>query len=82
MLHTHAIGHKDRELLRKRKVLESKIESLKTEFESTEEELNKVYIEEEIKKEVELQTRKKMTDIRGGNTPSARQEPKKGKKTK
>ena len=70
VLHTHAISRKDRELLRKRKVLESKIDSLKTEFESTEEELNKIYIEEELKREVLEQTRQKVTDIRRGG-PSA-----------
>lgn len=68
VLHSHAITRKDRELLRKRKVLEAKIESLKSEFESTEEELNKIYIEEEIKKDVMQQTRQKMTDIRTGKT--------------
>jgi len=67
VLHTHAISRKDRELLRKRKVLEGKIESLKTEFESTEEELNKIYIEEDLKKEIMEQTRQKVTDIRRGN---------------
>jgi len=66
VLHTHAISRKDRELLRKRKVLEAKIDSLKTEFESTEEELNKVYIEEDLKKEIMEQTRQKVTDIRRG----------------
>ncbi|MFD2146947.1 hypothetical protein [Mucilaginibacter antarcticus] len=67
VLHTHAVGRKDRELLRKKKVLEAKIDSLKTEYESTEEELNKVYIEEEIKKEVMQQTREKVTEIRRGH---------------
>jgi circadian clock protein KaiC len=67
VLHTHAISRKDRELLRKRKVLESKIESLQTEFESTEEELNKIYIEEDLKREVMEQTRQKVTEIRTGN---------------
>ncbi|TKC06719.1 circadian clock protein KaiC [Pedobacter polaris] len=67
VLHSNALGRKDRELLRKRKVLEAKIESLKTEFESTEEELNKVYIEEDIKREVITKTRKQMTQFRSGN---------------
>lgn len=71
VLHTHAIDRKDRELLRKRKVLEAKIESLRTEFESTEEELNRVYTEEEIKKEVMAQTREKMTDMRRGHQPDS-----------
>lgn len=64
VLLTHAAGRKDRELARKRKMLESKIESLRTEFESTEEELNKIYTEEEIKKRVADETRQKMTDRR------------------
>ena len=67
VLHTNALGRKDRELLRKRKVLEAKIDSLKTEFESTEEELNKVFMEEEIKKDVVAQARRKITDIRRGD---------------
>lgn len=66
VLHTHAVDHKDREIERKRKVLEAKIENLRSEFESTEEELNKVYIEEEIKRTVQEQNRRKLTDIRTG----------------
>lgn len=66
VLHTNAMSRKDRELLRKRKVLEAKIDSLRFEFESAEEELNKVYIEEELKKEFMEQTRQKMTDFRSG----------------
>lgn len=64
VLHTNALDRKDRELERKRKVLESKIDSLKAEFESTEEELNKIYTEEKIKKEVILRTREQMTNFR------------------
>jgi circadian clock protein KaiC len=67
VLHTHAIGRKDRELIRKHRLLEARIENLKTEFESTEEELNKVYIEEEIKKGVAEETRQVMTEFRKGN---------------
>jgi circadian clock protein KaiC len=68
VLHFNAIGRKDRELLRKRKVLEAKIEGLKTEFESTEEELNKIYIEEDIKREVMNRTRQKITELRSGSS--------------
>ena len=71
ILHTNALDRKDRELERKRKVLESKIESLRTEFESAEEELNKVYTEEQIKKEVMNQTREKMTSLRSSSSSSA-----------
>ncbi|WP_316771509.1 circadian clock protein KaiC [Pedobacter frigiditerrae] len=67
VLHTNAVGRKDREVLRKRKLLEAKIESLKTEFESAEEELNKIYIEDEIKRGVMNKTRQQMTDLRSGN---------------
>lgn len=67
VLHNHAISRKDRELTRKRRLLEARIESLKTEFESTEEELNKVYIEEDIKKRVAEETRQLMTEFRKGN---------------
>jgi circadian clock protein KaiC len=67
VLQTNAVGRKDRELLRKRKLLEAKIEGLKTEFESTEEELNKIYIEEDIKKEMISKNRKQMTDLRSGS---------------
>ncbi|WP_255547636.1 circadian clock protein KaiC [Mucilaginibacter sp. dw_454] len=82
VLHTNAVSRKDREIIRKRKVLEAKIESLRSEFESTEEELNKVYIEEKIKQDVQQQTRQRMTDLRGGNTAPKEQEPKSPKKKK
>jgi circadian clock protein KaiC len=68
VLHNNAIGLKDRELERKRKVLESKIDSLRAEYESAEEELNKVYTEESLKKEVMIQNRIKMTDLRSGSS--------------
>lgn len=67
VLHTHALSRKDREIIRKRTMLEAKIESLRSEFESAEEELNKVYVEEDIKKAVMEENRKKMTELRKGN---------------
>lgn len=66
VLHDHALTRKDREILRKRTMLEAKIESLRTEFESAEEELNKVYVEEDIKKAVLDKNRKQMTELRRG----------------
>ena len=45
VLRSNALSLKDREILRKRKVLEAKIASLQTEFESAEDELNKIYVE-------------------------------------
>src|ERR1700749_1842503 len=56
-LQDYAINAKDREVSRKRKVLEAKISSLRTEFESVEEELNKIYLQEELKKQVMDKTR-------------------------
>ncbi len=64
MIHAHSVSRKDRELVRKRKVLESKIDSLRSEFESAEEELNKVYVEEALKKQIMGDTLSKMTDLR------------------
>lgn len=48
----HAMLRKDREIERKRLLLESRIASLRDEFESLSEELNKVYDEEEIRKDI------------------------------
>jgi circadian clock protein KaiC len=67
VLKSNAVNIKDRELSRKRKLLEAKIDSLRTEFESTEEELNKIYIEEDIKREIIERNRKQMTDLRSGS---------------
>jgi circadian clock protein KaiC len=67
VLHTYALGRKDRELLRKRKVLEAKIDSLNVEFESTEEELNKIYVEEDLKNKIMKETRQKVADLRRGH---------------
>jgi circadian clock protein KaiC len=65
-LHSQAIGRKDREILRKRKVLEAKIASLNSEYESVEEELNKVYHEEELKKQILAKSREEVIRLRKG----------------
>ncbi len=67
-LHDYAITAKDREINRKRRVLEAKISGLQTEFESVEEELNKIYLQEELRKEVIEKTRQEMTRIRKGES--------------
>jgi circadian clock protein KaiC len=70
VLRNHAMSRKDREIYRKRKLLESKISSLKEEFESFQEELNKTYIEEELKKNVIEKNRSELTrkrDSDGGS---------------
>jgi len=64
IIHEQAVSRKDRELIRKRKVLESKIDSLRSEYESAEEELNKVYVEEALKKQIMGDTISKITDLR------------------
>jgi circadian clock protein KaiC len=67
VLRTHAISRKDIEINRKRKVLEAKIASLQEEFESVQDELNKSYIEEELRREVMDKNRKKITEKRQTN---------------
>ena len=60
ILREHAVGRKDREIERKRLVLESKITSLKEEFDSVQDELNKTYVEDELRKEVLEKNREQM----------------------
>ncbi|MBS1520158.1 MAG: circadian clock protein KaiC [Bacteroidetes bacterium] len=66
-IHNYALSRKDREIMRKRQVLEAKISSLNSEFESVEEELNKVYEEEELRKQILNKNRQTMQSIRRGN---------------
>src|SRR5215204_2191885 len=64
VLRTHALSRKDLEIKRKRTILEAKIASLKEEFESVQDELNKSYIEEDLKKEIMEKNRKQMIEKR------------------
>jgi circadian clock protein KaiC len=64
VLHTHAVNRKDIEIQRKRKVLEAQISSLREEFESVQDELNKSYIEEELKKEIMEKNRSQLIHSR------------------
>jgi circadian clock protein KaiC len=64
VLKDHALTRKDMEIDRKRKVLESKIASLQEEFESVQDELNKSYIEDELRKEVLEKNREQLTRSR------------------
>jgi circadian clock protein KaiC len=64
VLRTHAVSRKDIEIKRKRSVLEAKIVSLQEEFESIQDELNKSYVEEELKKEIMENNRKQMIEKR------------------
>jgi len=63
-LHKNALNRKDREIERQRQVLQSKISNLRAEFESVQEELNKTYTEEDLKKEILQKNREKMTSLR------------------
>jgi circadian clock protein KaiC len=64
VLKTHAVTRKDREIERKRMVLQAKIESLKEEFESITDELNKSFVEEELRKEVLKKNREQIINSR------------------
>lgn len=68
-LRTHALGRKDREVERKRLVLEAKIASLNEEFASLQDELNKTFVEEQLKKEIMEKARQQLTANR--NTHNA-----------
>jgi circadian clock protein KaiC len=69
-LRTHALTRKDMAIKRKQTVLESKIASLKEEFESVRDELNKTYIEEDLRKEIIEKNRRKMIDTRQSKNSS------------
>jgi circadian clock protein KaiC len=72
VLRTHAVSRKDREIQRKRIVLEAKIASLKEEFESVQDELNKSYQEEDLKKEVMNKNREQLIRNRSNNSKNGK----------
>ena len=76
VLHKNAVSRKDKEIERKNMILEAKIANLRSEFDSVQEELNKIYIEEELKKAVMEKNRKKMTSLRLGTGNSKFDTPK------
>lgn len=63
-LRSHAVNRIDLEIQRKRKVLEAKIASLREEFESVQDELNKSYVEEELRTEIMKKNRDQLTEKR------------------
>ncbi|RYE11832.1 MAG: KaiC 1, partial [Sphingobacteriaceae bacterium] len=63
IIYNNNLTRKNREIERKRKVLEAQIANLQSEFESVEEELNKVYVEEELIKEVAEKNRQEITRL-------------------
>jgi len=60
----YAVNRKDQEIERKRMVLEAKIASLKEEFESVREELNRTFVEDDLKKEIIEKNRQQITQKR------------------
>ncbi|HEX3383687.1 MAG TPA: ATPase domain-containing protein, partial [Mucilaginibacter sp.] len=66
-LRDYAVSAKDREVTRRRKVLEAKIAGLQTEFESVEEELNKIYLQDELKKQIADKARQEVLNLRSGD---------------
>ncbi|HYF67724.1 MAG TPA: circadian clock protein KaiC [Ohtaekwangia sp.] len=84
-LKSHASSRTDREIERKKFVLESKIASLKEEFESVKDELNKTQIEEQLRKEILEKNRAEMKRKRLDQTlvkPSADKKKNPNKKKK
>jgi circadian clock protein KaiC len=64
VLREFAVSSKDRDIIRKRKSLEAQISNLQMEFESVEEELNKIHQQEELVKQVANKTREEITNMR------------------
>lgn len=71
VLKDHQMSAKDKEIIRKRGILEGKIANLKAEFESVEDELNRVYTEEQIRKEAAQKNRQEIANRRRGLGSSA-----------
>ncbi|MDO9375961.1 MAG: circadian clock protein KaiC [Ferruginibacter sp.] len=65
-VHSNAISRKDREIKRKETILHAKIASLREEFESLQEELNKTFVEDELRKDIIEKNRLQMTEKRHG----------------
>jgi circadian clock protein KaiC len=65
-LRDYALSRNNREIARKRKVLEAQIASLQEEFDSVQEELNKSYLEEDMRKEILERTRAQLIKKRSG----------------
>jgi len=65
-LRDFAVSRKDKEIMRKRIMLEAKISNLQAEFESVEEELNRIYYEDELKQQIMDKNRDEITKMRRG----------------
>lgn len=71
VLRNHALVRKDREIARKRTVLEAKIQGLNEEFDSVQDELNKVHDQEKLKMEVLERNRNEIINSRNNGTRSS-----------
>jgi len=63
-LRNHALNQKNTELERKRRVLEGQIASLREQFESMQDELNKSFVEDELRREIMGKNRTELTQKR------------------
>lgn len=61
------IGAKQRQIIRKKEIMEAKIAELKAQFEAEKQELDKLIAQEELKEEVLIADRKEMRRIRQSN---------------
>lgn len=71
-LRNYAMGRKNREIDRHRKVLEAKIVSLQQEFDSVQDELNKSYLEEDLRKEIMERNRQEMASKRSNQSANGK----------
>lgn len=71
-LRDYALSRKDREIGRKRKVLEAQIMSLQEEFDSVQDELNKTYMEEDMRKAIVEKNRIALSQKRSNNNNTKR----------
>jgi circadian clock protein KaiC len=66
-LKTHASSRTEKEIARKKKVLEAKIAGLEEEFESVKDELNKTRAEEDLTKEIVRKSKEELAKKKPGN---------------
>ena len=71
-LKEYALSRKDKEINRKRMVLEAKIVSLKEEFESVQDELNKAHLEDDLRKEIMARNSQHLSEQRSNKNHDKR----------
>lgn len=64
VMHNHGLNRKEVAIKRKRRVLEAQITSLREEFDAVQDELNKSYVEDELKKEISEKNRMQLVEKR------------------